>query len=60
MTKIILILTIISLMGCTTLRYGDSLNEPYSQAEMELSGAAALGFGIASALLTGYVIDQQR
>ena len=40
------------LMGCTTLRYGDDLKEPYTQTEIEISGAGAIiitAFGILTA-----------
>jgi len=35
MKIIVLILVIISLFGCTTLRYDDNLVEPYSQIEVD-------------------------
>ena len=60
MKKIIFVLAIVSLMGCTTLRYEDELVQPYSQAEIELSGVAAITFGVASTLIAGYIIEQQR
>ena len=58
MKRIIVILSIVLLMGCTTLRYGDNLVAPYSQEEVELSGGVAIGFGIASVFLGQYIIDQ--
>lgn len=60
MKKIIVILAIIMLMGCTTLRYGDDLIAPYSQEEIELSEVAAIGFGVASVFLGQYIIEQNR
>jgi len=55
MKKIILVLTIIVLMGCTTLRYEDNLKEPYSQTEAEISGVGAIII-TALGILAGNVI----
>ena len=55
MKKAILILGIVFLMSCTTLRYGDDLKEPYSQTEMEISGAGTIIITILG-VLTGSVI----
>ncbi len=60
MKKIVLILAVILLMGCATMRYGDDLKEPYSQKEIELSGAVAIGFSVASVFLGQYIIEQNR
>lgn len=52
MKKIIIILAIVLLMGCTTLRYGDDLKEPYTQTEIEITSAGAIiitAFGIFTA-----------
>lgn len=58
MKILILFLVVILLMGCATLRYGDDLVAPYSQEEIELSGIAAVGFGVASVFVVQYIIDQ--
>jgi len=60
MKRIIVILSVVLLMGCSTLRHGDNLVAPYSQEEIELSGAAAIGFGIASTFLGIYIYDQVK
>ena len=54
--KIFLIsLVVIFLMGCTTLRYGDELKEPYSQTEIEITGVGTIVI-TALSILAGSVI----
>jgi len=57
MKKIIIVLFIIFLMGCTTLRYEDDLKEPYTQAEVELSGVEAIAFTAFSILTAGIIYE---
>ena len=38
----IILFLLIFLIGCTTLRYGDDLTAPYSQTEIEITGAGTI------------------
>lgn len=60
MRRIIVILLVGILMSCATLRYGDNLTAPYSQTELEMSGAVAIGFGIVSVFLGQFIYEETR
>ena len=53
--SVIVFLLIVFLMGCTTLRYADKLTEPYSQTEMEITGAGTIVI-TALGILAGSII----
>ncbi len=48
------------LMSCASMRYDNDLMAPYSQTELEIGAAAAIGFGVASVFLGQYIIEQNR
>jgi len=55
MKNMFLVLMIFIIMGCTTLRYDDDLQEPYTQTEIEISGVATIII-TALGILSGSII----
>jgi uncharacterized protein YceK len=56
--KVLLIsLMVIVLMSCASLRYDDNLKEPYTQTEVEISGAGTIIITALGIITYGIIAD---
>lgn len=60
MKILVLIIVLITLIGCTSLRYDDNLQEPYTQKEIEISGVGAVIITTLSVVTAGLIIDRNK
>jgi len=58
MKYVIMILFIMSLMGCTTLKYEENLQAPYLQKEVELIGVTTIAFTVFLTAVGGVIYSK--